>query len=220
MISRSAPRVVVPWAALTLMTLCTAAAIYHYRLGDAGDAWLRYWGLVPARLEGGLPSDPATLTRLITALFVHVDFWHLVWNGVFLALFAPRVEARLGSLRSFALYLFCGALANAVSVQLEPALRAPIVGSSGIISALIGAFLVLYPRARIGIILPLGLYWEIVQVPALLLIGGWFALQVMYTVFGPTLAAVAWWTHIAGFLSGLILAAPARWFPTRSHRTL
>ena len=89
---------------------------------------------------------------------------------------------------------------------------APIVGNSGVTSALLGAFLVLFPRSRIGVIVPLGLYLQLIRVPAILLIGSWVGLQLMYTFFMPGLGAVAWWTHLAGFTTGLLVAAPARWY--------
>ena len=84
-----------------------------------------------------------------------------------------------------------------------PQLNTPIIGASGAISAVVGAYLGLFPGRRIGLFLPLGLYLQFARVPALLVIGSWFTLQLLYTVFGPINAAVAWWTHLAGFAVGL-----------------
>jgi membrane associated rhomboid family serine protease len=205
---------------LAIAGVAILAAIYRWQLGVEGSAWMRYWGLIPARLWQDGASNQEFL-RLFSAIFVHVDVWHLFGNLAFLALFAPRIEARIGGLQALAMYLFCGALANGLAALKEPDSLAPIVGASGVVSALLGAFLVLFPGARIGLILPLGLYWQIIRVPALTLIGGWFALQLMYTFWMPALGTVAWWTHIAGFLGGLVLAAPARWYrhpPGREYR--
>jgi membrane associated rhomboid family serine protease len=91
-------------------------------------------------------------------------------------------------------------------------LDTPIIGASGAISAVVGAYLGLFPSRRIGLFLPLGLYLQFAQVPSLLVIGSWFTLQLLYTVFGPINAAVAWWTHLAGFALGLSIALMYRAF--------
>jgi membrane associated rhomboid family serine protease len=96
-----------------------------------------------------------------------------------------------------------------VSMRL-PELSSPVVGASGAISAVVGAYLGLLPARRIGMLLPLGLYLQFARVPAVLVIGSWFALQLVYTVVGPITGVVAWWTHIAGFTLGLIFALLVR----------
>lgn len=204
--------VVMPWAALTVALMSLVNLVYRWQSGIEASAWLRQWGLVPARFWQDDPLSLETGSRLFSAIFVHVDVGHLLGNIVFLALFAPRVEARLGPARALGLYLFCGALANGLAAWQAPDSRAAIVGASGVVSALLGAFMVLFPHARIGVILPLGLYFQIIRVPSLILISSWFGLQLMYTLWLPGVGAVAWWTHIVGFVSGVILAAPARWY--------
>jgi membrane associated rhomboid family serine protease len=104
------------------------------------------------------------------------------------------------------LFLMGGAMANVIVALQLGSLDAPIIGASGAVSAVVGAYLGLFPSRRIGLFLPLGLYLQFAQVPALLVIGSWFTLQLLYTVFGPINAAVAWWTHLAGFALGLSIA--------------
>jgi membrane associated rhomboid family serine protease len=146
------------------------------------------------------------LLTLVTALFIHANLLHLVGNGVFLLIFGVPAERRLGAWRLLLLFLFGGALANFVASLLIGSAGRVIVGASGGISALVGAYLVLFPRARLGIVVPLGLWLEFVRAPAALLIGLWAALQLVFTFVGPAFGAVAWWAHLTGFGAGIVLA--------------
>jgi len=148
--------------------------------------------------------------RLLTALFIHADWLHLAGNLLFLMIFGLPAERALGSWRFLALYLFGGAVANLIGALTLAGTNAPIVGSSGAVSAVVGAYLALFPRARLGLVLPLGLFLEFVRIPAPLLIGFWILLQVLFTFVGPTFGAVVWWTHIAGFLVGIMFAVMSR----------
>ena len=96
-------------------------------------------------------------------------------------------------------FVICGALANLFVAVRLPELISPIVGASGAVSAVVGAYLGLFPTRRIGLLLPLGLYLQFARVPAVIVIGSWFTLQLVYTVLGPISGVVAWWTHMAGF---------------------
>ena len=125
-------------------------------------------------------------------------------------IFGIKVEQRLGSIGMLSIFLLGGALANVIVALRVPQLDARIIGASGAVSAVVGAYLGLFPRRRIGLFLPLGLYLQFARVPALLVIGSWFTLQLLYTTFGPINAAVSWWTHLAGFALGLSFALMAR----------
>ena len=150
-----------------------------------------------------------SLLSVVTALFVHASWLHLLGNLAYLWVFGIKVEQRLGSLGMMAVFLLGGALANVIVALRLPDLDTPIIGASGAVSAVVGAYLGLFPRRRIGLFLPLGLYLQFARVPALLVIGSWFTLQLLYTAFGPINAAVAWWTHLAGFALGLSFALMA-----------
>ncbi|MGD8930463.1 MAG: rhomboid family intramembrane serine protease, partial [Lysobacterales bacterium] len=145
-----------------------------------------------------------------TSLFVHASWLHLVGNLVYLWVFGIKVEQRLGALGLITVFLLGGALANVIVALRVPQLETPIIGASGAISAVVGAYLGLFPRRRIGLFLPLGVYLQFARVPALLVIGSWFTLQLLYTAFGPIDAAVAWWTHLAGFALGVSFALLTR----------
>ena len=207
-----------PWAAIIFGGVAFSVQLARWRWPQIlGADWLNQWGVVPVRLFAdragnahGLHS--LELPTLASALFIHVGFAHLVGNLVFLWLFARRVEQRLGWVFSLGMYLLAGIAANFWAAYLSPASAAPMIGSSGVTSALLGAFIVLFPGQRIGVIIPLGLYLHLIKVPALLLIGSWIGLQLMYTFLLPGIGAVAWWTHVAGFSIGLLAAAPAHWY--------
>jgi membrane associated rhomboid family serine protease len=207
-----------PWGAIIFGGLAFVVQLARWRWPELlGADWLNQWGVVPVRLFASLTASnhwwqSSEIPTLGSALLIHVGFGHLIGNLVFLWLFAQRVEQRLGWVFSLGMYLLAGIVANFCAAWQVPDSASPIVGNSGVTSALLGAFLVLFPRSRIGVIVPLGLYLQLIRVPAILLIGSWVGLQLMYTFFIPGLGAVAWWTHLAGFTTGLLVAAPARWY--------
>ena len=129
---------------------------------------------------------------------------------VYLWVFGLPLERRLGGLGMVLVFVLGGALANLFVTMRLPELTSPIVGASGAVSAVVGAYLGLFPSRRIGMLLPLGLYLQFARVPAVLVIGSWFTLQLVYTVLGPITGIVAWWTHMAGFALGLIFALLVR----------
>jgi membrane associated rhomboid family serine protease len=209
-------RASVPWATMGLTLLCVLCFIGLLLTAEpARMALLHNWGTVPAEIfHGGqwtwrtvLAARPETL---FTALVIHADWLHLTGNLVFLLIFGFAAERALGSLRFLALFTLCGALANLVGAFTLGETRAPIIGASGAVSAIVGAYLALFPRARLGLVLPLGLFWEFVRVPASALIGFWALLQVLFSLVGPEFGAVAWMVHLAGFLSGMAYAVMSR----------
>jgi membrane associated rhomboid family serine protease len=172
------------------------------------QAMIDLGGVHPARLADTLSRDFGEWWNLssltvLTSLFIHASWLHMVGNLAYLWVFGMPLEQRLGPLGLITVFLLGGALANVIVALRVPHLDTPIIGASGAVSAVVGAYLGLFPRRKIGLFLPLGLYLQFARVPALLVIGSWFTLQLLYTVFGPINAAVAWWTHLAGFALGL-----------------
>lgn len=157
-------------------------------------------------------SDGEHWLRLLSALFLHADWAHLLGNLVFLLIFGLPAERVMGPWRFLLLFLLGGAFANFIAVLAIGAPDRLVIGASGAVSALIGAYLALFPRARMGVVLPLGLFLEFVRAPASLLIGIWAVLQVVFAYIGPAFGAVAWSAHIAGFGFGIgfaLLSRPA-----------
>lgn len=174
------------------------------------DSILMDWGA----LAGGLstPQDwmaairDGSALRLFTALFLHADWAHLLGNLVFLLIFGLPAERTMGPWRFLVLFLLGGAFSNLAAVLTIGAPDRVIIGASGAVSAVIGAYLALFPRAKLGVVVPLGLFLEFVKAPASLLIGIWALLQVIFAYIGPAFGAVAWSAHIAGFLFGIVFA--------------
>ena len=200
-----------PFVTLSICLLCLVVLLIYYGVGPVlQQVLIDKGGMHPSSLAKIVSQPAATwwdlsLLTVITSIFIHANWLHLLGNLAYLWVFGMPVEQRLGSLGLLAVFLLGGALANVILILRVPQLDTPIIGASGAISAVVGAYLGLFPGRRIGLFLPLGLYLQFAQVPALLVIGSWFTLQLLYTVFGPINAAVAWWTHVAGFALGLSL---------------
>lgn len=197
------------WATPLLVILAIAAYGWITWLPDdpaVRAAWQR-WGTVTGSVaQWRLLVHDGRLLRLVTALFMHASWLHLLGNLAFLLMFGLPAERALGGLRFLFLFLIGGALANLAASLLMGAPGQIIIGASGGVSAVIGAYLVLFPHARLGIVVPLGLWLEFVRAPAALLIGLWAMLQLIFTFVGPSFGAVAWWAHLGGFLFGAISA--------------
>ena len=210
--SRSHP----PFVTIAISLACILVLLVYSAKNPASQqAMIELGGMQPSSiavlLQKNLSSwwDISALS-VVTSLFVHASWLHLLGNLVYLWVFGIKVEQRLGSTGMTAIFLMGGILANLIVALRVPQLDTPIIGASGAVSAVVGAYLGLFPGRKIGLFLPLGLYLQFARVPALLVIGSWFTLQLLYTVFGPINGAVAWWTHLAGFALGLSFARLAR----------
>ena len=197
------------WATPLLALLMVGAYIWIFLLPDdaAWRATLLRWGTLSGSVtEWRVALRDERLLTLLTALFIHAGPVHLVGNLLFLLIFGLPSERTMGPWRFLLLFLAGGALANLAAAVLMGTPARAIIGASGGVSAVIGAYLALFPRARLGVVVPLGLWLEFIKVPAALLIGLWATLQLIFTFAGPSFGAVAWWAHLAGFVVGLIYA--------------
>ena len=198
------------WATSAICTIAVVAFVALALLpeGEREYAVLRY-GVVPAELLGPQLHWNEWVT-LLTALFVHADWPHLVGNMAFLLIFGLPAERLLGSRRLLSLFFLCGMLAVLGAALFAPASTRPIVGMSGAVSGLVGAYIALFPRARLGLVLPLGLFLEFVRIPALALIGFWILVQAIFAWLAPDLGRVAWGAHLVGFAAGIVFALASR----------
>jgi membrane associated rhomboid family serine protease len=204
------------WATMLVVIVCVVCFV-ALALASRTErtAIMLHWGTVPAHLFGtGLPfleqvSDPALL-RLFTATFIHAGWLHLLSNLLFLVIFSLPAERSLGSPRFLLLFLLGGVVANLIGAVSLTGVRVAIIGCSGAVSAVVGAYVTLFPRAKLGLVLPLGLYLEFVRVPAFVLIGIWALVQLLFSYAGASYGAVVWWTHIGGFLFGIVFALFSR----------
>jgi membrane associated rhomboid family serine protease len=166
-----------------------------------GTALLETWRWLLTDLHG---------LRLLSALFLHADWAHLIGNLVFLLIFGFAAERAMGPWRFLALFLIGGAFANLIAIFAIGSPQRLVIGASGAVSAVIGAYLVLFPRAKLGLVLPLGLFLEFIRAPASSLIGGWLVLQAVFTYIGPAFGTVAWVAHLGGFVFGALFALSAK----------
>ena len=155
------------------------------------------------------PTPGSVYFTLFTSMFMHGGFMHLAGNMLFLWIFGDNVEDRMGHGRFVAFYLLCGAAAALGQTFTAPDSMVPMVGASGAVAGVMGAYFVLYPQSRIVTLLPLFIFIEIIEVPAVILLGLWFLLQLVSGVGSLTQpeagGGVAFWAHAAGFVAGIVM---------------
>jgi len=156
-----------------------------------------------------LPADPTQIfASLITAMFLHGSWPHLIGNMWFLFIFADNIEDRLGHVPFLLFYLAGGIVASMCHWWIEPASRVPVVGASGAVSAVLGAYAVTFPRAEVRTLLFLGIFVTFIDVSAWVFLGGWFAIQLLEGSQAVRIGingGVAWWAHVGGFVAGAVL---------------
>ncbi|MFQ5673294.1 MAG: rhomboid family intramembrane serine protease [Nitrospinales bacterium] len=180
------------------------------------NANITEYGLVPTQLMHY--PWPASAT-LITSMFIHAGWGHLLGNMLYLWIFGNNIEDTLGMGRFIFFYLTCGVLAALCYVATDPASKVPMVGASGAISGILGAYLILYPKARVLTLIFLGFYITMIRIPAMVLLGLWLILQIGSGYFlSAEEAGVAWFAHISGFLAGMILIYPFKFIPGARKR--
>src|ERR1700752_4098761 len=175
-----------------------------------GDAFVTQWAAVPAQIVSG----PHWIT-ILTAMFMHGSWSHIIGNMIFLWAFAPEIEDAMGPLRYLVFYLVGGLVAMLAQVAADPHSTVPNLGASGAIAAVMGAFIVTYPRDRIKSVLIIFIFVKVTFIPAALLIGFWFLTQLVHagSVAQVQTGGVAYLAHVGGFIFG---AVTARWFePSR-----
>jgi len=212
------------WVTPLLVSLSVGTFVWMATLPeDQRVAALLMWGTAPEALF--LPAhwretllDGRGLS-LFTALFVHANWLHVLGNMLFLMIFGLPSERALGPMRFGLLFLLSGAAANLAAAWALDGTGAVLVGSSGAVSGMIGAFWVLFPRAELSLVLPLGLYLEFVRMPAAWLIAIWALLQLVFAYVGPELGRVAWAAHLSGLALGVLSAALMRRGVNRRLRT-
>jgi membrane associated rhomboid family serine protease len=209
---------------VTLGLIGACFVVFAYELGlqaDGGDrALLRFYldyGVVPARLTRALDAgdflSPAVLA-IVTSMFIHGGWLHLLGNMLYLWIFGDNVEDRLGRVAYLVFYLVGGVVAALTQWAIDPTSQVPLVGASGAIAAVLGAYLVLFPGARVLSLVLVGFFYQLVAVPALLVLGFWFLLQLLNGALSLGMPSagggVAFFAHIGGFVAGAILALPYR----------
>lgn len=219
------PAVLTPYVTYAIVILNTLVWVFVQGLGASPQlsASICQFGLIPAELLQNLPDQarialgpetycvpgdsPNWLTPL-TSMFMHGGWLHIIGNMWFMWIFGDNVEDSMGHFRFALFYILCGLAASALQVISAPESAIPMVGASGAIGGVMGAYILLFPRVRVHLLLILGFFVTTVAVPAVLMLGYWFALQLISGVatIGSDEGGVAFWAHIGGFVAGAGLA--------------
>lgn len=191
---------------LLLIAANVLAFFYESQLSPSAlERFIFTWGLVPARLMSDLAG---TWPTIFTAMFMHGGWFHLLSNMWFLFIFGDNVEARLGGIRYLIFYMLSGVAAVLMQTYLLPTSQVPMIGASGAIAGVLGAYLVLFPRSRIASLVPILFIFTIIEIPAVIFLIFWFITQLYSGLFimqGGTASGIAWWAHIGGFAFGVIM---------------
>ncbi len=208
-----------PYVTVGLMIACALVYLWqHLWLSATGMAQsIEAFGVVPAVLTGHQPQDPALAllpppVTLVTSMFLHGGLLHLAGNMLFLWIFGNNVEDAMGHGRFVVFYLLCGLAAVIAQVLPNPASTVPMIGASGAISGVLGAYMLLYPRARVLLGLPIGfLIVSLGRFPAVWVLAAWFAMQLLMggvsfsRPTGADAGGIAFGAHVGGFVAGLLL---------------
>ena len=207
-----------PGVTLLLILINVFVFIYEVQLGPGISSFLKRHALVPAEVTGSLRfgtiSLADTVAPFFTSMFLHGGWLHLISNMWFLWIFGDNVEDALGKVRYILFYTACGLIAAFTHFLVEPGSTLPVIGASGAIAGVLGAYAVLFPGARVVTLVPVFFFLQVMELPALLILGYWFVLQILsgsLEGLAPTSSGgVAWWAHIGGFLAGVVLVLVMR----------
>jgi len=212
------PRATFPFFTVLLILANLLLFLYELSLPAAAtEQFLFRYGMVPARVELLFDTGAVTVRQafapLLTSIFLHAGWLHLIGNMWFLWVFGDNIEDRFGHLNYLLFYLFCGVGAGVIHTLANTGSTIPAVGASGAISGVLGAYLALFPGARILTLIPLGFLFFTVRLPAVVMLGLWFLVQFVsgVAIIGQdSSGGVAWWAHIGGFVLGLAIGLLSR----------
>ena len=212
----AAPRRLTP-VNLTLIAANIAVFVHELALGPRVAAFVGRFALVPAAVTRALASNThrnldalEPLITTVTSMFIHGGFWHIAGNMLYLFIFGAAVEYRMGSARYLIFYLAAGIAAALATVWIAPQSSVPVIGASGAIAGVLGAYFIFYPRGRILTILPIFVFIQFIEIPAVVYLLFWFAVQLYAGLEQNSreaaMGGVAWWAHVGGFMFGVAMA--------------
>jgi membrane associated rhomboid family serine protease len=191
-----------PYVTIALVAINVLVFLYQLSLGPAVNRFVLTFGLVPAYFSW---------IAVLTSMFLHGGFLHVAGNMLYLWIFGDNVEDRMGHGRFLAFYVHCGTAAALGQTQTVPDSVVPMVGASGAVAGVMGAYFVLYPHSRIVTLLPIFFFIQIIEVPAIFFLGVWFVMQLLSGVgsiaaatSGEPAGGIAFWAHVSGFAAGIV----------------
>ena len=202
-----------PYVTIGIIVVNVLVFLYELSLGLDLGQFLYQYGVVPVKATHYYRSSDSTLIEtffpFLSSIFLHGGFIHLIGNMWFLWIFGDNIEDKLGHVKYFFFYILCGIIASSVHVFFNSLAEIPCVGASGAIAAVLGAYMVTFPRARVTTVIPIFFFLQIIELPAVVVIGFWILIQFFSGAVSLTTSTsgggVAWWAHIGGFVSGIIL---------------
>ena len=207
-LSDDVPQKSFPIITATLIVVNSAIFLWEVMLGPAANRLILAYGAVPARIVANW-TDPLVLMTLFTSMYLHGGWTHLIGNMLYLWIFGDNVEDRMGPVWFFLFYTICGVAAGLLQIAAASRVRVPSIGASGAIAGVLGAYLLLYPRSRVKTLVPLIFVFTTVQLPAIVVLGGWFLIQFFNGLASLSVVmqtgGVAWWAHVGGFVMGMVL---------------
>lgn len=195
-----------PFVNFILIAVNVLVFLYEVQLTPAAlQAFIFEWGVIPADVV----RDPAAAWRTVFAsMFLHGGWFHIINNMWVLFIFGDNVEAGMGSVRYLVFYLLSGVAAVVLQTYTLPSSTVPMIGASGAIAGVLGAYLILFPRSRIASLVPILFIFTIIEIPAVLFLVFWFVSQLysgLFAMQGGGGSGIAWWAHIGGFIFGVMM---------------
>lgn len=208
-----------PIVNISLIIINVVVFVFELMLGEDLQGFIEQFGVIPAKyfyqgmlLETGdviYFSDSGRVLPLFSSIFLHGGWLHLFGNMLYLWIFGDNVEDRMGHFRYLIFYILCGLAASFSHIMMNPDSTIPTIGASGAIAGVLGAYMFLYPNANVIVLLPIFIFFDIIKLPALVVLGFWFVMQLFQgtlalSVESSATGGVAWWAHIGGFVFGAI----------------
>ena len=211
---------IIPFGTVLIIGLNVLVFVWQFTSGQDSRSIVYSYGAIPHNIisfESSQPISPAL--TIFTSMFMHGGLFHLTLNMLYFWIFGNNIEERLGHIRFVLFYLFCGVVAAFSHAVLNPGSNIPMIGASGAVAGMLGAYILLFPAAKVHTIIFLGFYVTVVKVPALIVIGFWAIIQVISGLIaqgGVEQGGIAFFAHIGGFLAGLFTIK--LWQPRRSNK--
>ena len=208
-----------PYVTWILIIVNVIVFIWQFNRGLLENSYASWLDI---RTYGAIPNNIMNVDRLytlLTSIFMHGGISHIVGNMLYLFIFGDNIEDRFGHIKYLVIYLVFGVIAGLTHswFSIGDDLYIPAIGASGAISGVLGAYVLLYPKARVATIIFLGYFGRIIKIPAIFMLGFWFIMQFLYSFLDPY-SNVAYWAHIGGFIIGFIVAIPFKISKTRKQR--
>ena len=195
-----------PLINLMLILINVLAFLYEMQMDPSVlKEFIFEWGLIPVRLLNG---PAAAWSTIFTSMFLHGGWFHIINNMWVLFIFGDNVEARMGGIRYLVFYLLCGVAAGLLQTYVLSSSQQPMIGASGAVAGVLGAYLILFPHSRIASLVPILFIFTIIEIPAVIFLLFWFVSQLysgLFAIRGGGGSGIAWWAPIGGFLFGILM---------------